>query len=142
MENNTMHIRQNWFQRNWKWFVPTGCLSLIVIAVLFGLAVFKGVTSIMKESDVYKHSMEVARKDKNVIEKIGNNIDSDGMMSGNISTTNYSGEAFMDIPIKGSKGEGLLHVEAEKQNNIWTYQTLDFYPKGSTDAIDLLNKNP
>jgi hypothetical protein len=33
----------NWWSRNWKWFVPVGCLSLILlfcafIAVVFGAA--------------------------------------------------------------------------------------------------------
>ena|SRR6218665_90380 len=128
----------NWFQRNWKWFVPTGCLALLAAVALFAAAIIFGVGSIMQNSDVYKHSLEVAKKNKQVIEQIGNSIEENGMISGNISTTNYSGNALLDIPVKGSKGEGIIHVEAEKQNNIWTYSTLDFYPEHSSKSINLL----
>jgi hypothetical protein len=116
--------------------IPSGCLSLILFVVLLFVAVF----SMMKKSDVYQHSMEVAQKNEQVIEKIGNQIESDGMISGNISTTNYSGNAQLDIPIKGTKGTGLLHVIAVKQNNIWTYHTLEFYKKDSDAPINLLDR--
>lgn len=142
MDDYYPHVRQNWFQRNWKWFVPTGCLSLIVIVVLFGIALFKGVTSMMKNSDVYVHAMEVVHKNKAVNEKIGMPIEENGMSSGSISTSNSSGSAFMEIPVKGPKGEGMIHVEAERINNVWTYEVIDFYPKGSTTPINLLEEKP
>ncbi|MCF6133288.1 cytochrome c oxidase assembly factor Coa1 family protein [Flavobacterium wongokense] len=133
---------KNWFQRNWKWFVPTGCLSLIIVVVLFGIALFKGITSVMKDSDVYQHSISVAKKNKTVNEKIGTPLEDNGMISGSINTSGYSGSAQLDIPIKGKKGEGIIHVEAEKKNDIWIYHTLDFYTKGSVTPISLLEQNP
>jgi hypothetical protein len=142
MENYYPNQHKNWFERNWKWFVPTGCLTLIVIIALFATAVFFGVTSIMKNSDVYQHGMAVAQKNKYVVEKIGNNIQENGMSSGSINTSNDSGNALLDIPIKGSKGKGLLHIEAEKRNNTWTYGTIDFYPEGSSEPINLLDPIP
>lgn len=132
---------KNWFQRNWKWFVPSGCLGLIVIFVLLALGIFAGVNSAMKSSDVYKHSMEVSARNKQVINEIGTGLENDEMISGSISTTNYSGEASMDIPVKGSKGKGLIHVETKMQNKIWTYHVLNFYPEGSTEPINLLEEN-
>ena len=27
--------RRNWWERNWKWFVPSGCLTLILLGCLF-----------------------------------------------------------------------------------------------------------
>ena len=44
---------KGWWGRNWKWFLPVGCLGLIVIA-LGGITLVLG---IMKSSDVYKESV-------------------------------------------------------------------------------------
>jgi len=30
----------NWWSRNWKWFVPTGCLTLILLFSLFLALIF------------------------------------------------------------------------------------------------------
>lgn len=130
--------RKNWFQRNWKWFVPTGCLTLLIIAGLVITGIYFGVTSIMKDSDVYRHSFEVTQKNPQVIEKIGTPIEADGMINGTISTTNSSGEAAFDIPVKGPKGKGKIHVVAYKEHNVWLYTTLLFTKEGSFENIDLL----
>jgi hypothetical protein len=134
-------VPKNWFQRNWKWFVPTGCLGLIVLVALFATAVIFGVTSMMKSSDVYMHSMDVVQKNRQVIEKIGNHIKPDGVISGNISTSNNSGNAQLEIPVKGSKGAGSIHVIAQKESNIWVYRTMEFYISDSGETINLLEED-
>src|SRR4051812_38785428 len=101
MDNDIYVKNKSWWARNWKWFVPTGCLSIIVVMVLFGLAIFTGVSSMMKNSDVYIHTMDVTQKSTLVIAQLGKHIETDGMTSGNISTTNYSGNADLTIPLKG-----------------------------------------
>ena len=142
MENYYPMPKKNWFQRNWKWFVPTGCLTLLIIFGLLITSIVFGVTSMMKNSDVYKHSLEVAQKDPQLIEIIGTNIKNDGLVSGNISIRNSSGDAELDIPIKGSKGNGIIHVVAYKEAGAWVYTTLIFDKKGSHERIDLLEQYP
>src|SRR5438105_7409583 len=43
--------RRNWWERNWKWFVPTGCMTLIVLAMLFVACIVFFALSILKSSD-------------------------------------------------------------------------------------------
>ena len=138
MEHNYPTQQKNWFERNWKWFVPTGCLALIAVVVVFATVIILGISSVMHNSDVYQHSMETAKKNKQVVELIGNTIEEDEMVSGSINTSGHSGNALLDISVKGSKGKGLIHVQAEKQNDIWTYSKLNFYPEGSSQPINLL----
>lgn len=57
MEDDYTEVRKSWWDRNWKWFVPTGCLSLLVLFGLFLTGLFFGITSMLKESDSYKAAM-------------------------------------------------------------------------------------
>ncbi len=103
MEDDYVEVRKSWWERNWKWFVPTGCVSILLIFVVFIASIFFGVTSMMTNSDAYKGAMTEAQKNKLVIEKLGTPIEDDGMTSGNISTTNDSGNCNLQIPIKALK---------------------------------------
>jgi len=139
MEDDYTEVRKNWWDRNWKWFVPTGCLSILVLFGLFIAGIFFGVTSIMKDSDAYKGSMTAAQHNKIVIEKLGNPIESDGMVSGSINVNNDTGNCDIQIPIKGSKGTGTLFVVATKRGK-WKYEELAVYIKATEEEIDLLKK--
>lgn len=123
MEEDYNNVKTSWWNRNWKWFVPTGCLSLILIFGFFIAGIFFEVTSMIEKSDAYKGAMEEVRKNKLVTEKLGTSIESDGMTSGTINVTNETGNCDVEIPIKGSKGTGILFVVAHKKGK-WTYDVL------------------
>ncbi|TPG41736.1 cytochrome c oxidase assembly factor Coa1 family protein [Flavobacterium pectinovorum] len=139
MEENYTEVRKSWWDRNWKWFVPTGCLSLLVLLGLFITAVFFGVTSMMKDSDVYKETLTEVKHNKVIIEKLGNPIEADGMTSGNISLSNDTGNCDLQIPIKGSKGKGTIFIVAEKRGT-WKYSVKSVYIEATKEEIDLLKK--
>ncbi|MCV9929974.1 cytochrome c oxidase assembly factor 1 family protein [Flavobacterium sp. LS1R49] len=136
-DSNTLIIRKNWWDRNWKWFVPTGCLGILVIFGLFIAGIFFGITSMMKGSDAYKEAMTEAQQNKLVIEKLGSPIEDDGMTSGSINVQNDSGNCDLQIPIKGPKGKGTLFIVAEKRGN-WKYSEMTVFIKATKEEIDLL----
>jgi hypothetical protein len=138
-DSNELIQRKNWWDRNWKWFVPTGCLSLLVLFGLFIAGIFFGVTSIMENSDAYKESMVAVKHNKILIEKLGNPIETDGMISGSINTTNNSGNCNLEIPLKGPKGKGTLFVVGEKRGK-WKYSEVTVYIEKTQEEIDLLQK--
>lgn len=139
MEDDYVEVRKSWWQRNWKWFVPTGCVSILLIFVLFIVSIFFGVTSMMTNSDAYKGAMTEAQKNKQVIEKLGSPIEDDGMTSGSINTTNDSGNCDLQIPIKGPKGKATLFIVAEKKGT-WKYSEMTVLIKNTNEEIDLLKK--
>ncbi len=140
MENNTLQ-RESWWNRNWKWFVPTGCLTLLVIAGLIIGGIIYSVSSFVKNTDVYTHALEKAQKNPNVVSQIGSPIESDGIAQGNISMNNNEGEANLSIPVKGNKGSGSIRVVAYKNGKEWTYETLSFQSENeSTETINLIEK--
>lgn len=138
-DSNELIVRKSWWDRNWKWFVPTGCLSLILLFGLFIAGIFFGVTSMMKDSDVYKETLTEVQHNTVVIEKLGNHIEVNGMTSGNISLSNDTGNCDLQIPIKGSKGNGTIFIVAEKRGT-WKYSVKSVYVESTKEEIDLLKQ--
>lgn len=139
MEEDYTEVRKSWWERNWKWFVPTGCVSILLIFVLFIAGLFFGVTSMLTNSDAYKGAMNKVQENQLVIEKLGSPIEDDGMTSGSINTTNDTGNCNLQIPIKGPKGKGTLFVVAEKKG-VWKYSEITVFVKNTKEEIDLLKK--
>lgn len=131
---------KSWFGRNWLWVVPVGgCLTLIVLAILGFGAIFFGVTKAMKGVEPYKHSVELATHDLHVIELLGEPVETDGIMQGNVSFKNDDGEADIRVPIKGSKGTGAIIVIGHKVNGEWIYEKLYVQIKETNEEINLLD---
>ncbi len=137
------HVHQkSWFRRNWIWIVPVGgCLTVILIFILgVGGAVF-GLSKVFKESAPYEYALEKASKNPTVIEFLGNDIESDGIMQGNISLKNNTGSANITIPIKGSKGKGSVTINGTRIGDEWTYEELFVTIKETNEQINLLDKS-
>jgi dipeptidase len=139
MQDDYYQPKKSWWDKNWKWFVPTGCLSIIAIIVLFVSVIILGVSSMMKNSDAYKEAMNAAQHNKQVTEKLGALLEKDGMISGNINVSDNTGNCNLEIPIKGSKGTGVLFVVAHKKVK-WKFDELSVYINATDEEIDLLKK--
>jgi hypothetical protein len=135
--SNEFTSRKSWWDRNWKWLIPTGCVSLLILLCLFIAGVFFGVTSIMKDSDVYKEAITKVKQNKEVIAQLGSPLEADEMATGNIQITNDTGNCNLKIPIKGPKGKGTLLVIATK-NGKWNYSKMAVYVEATKEEIDLL----
>jgi hypothetical protein len=140
MDNNNdfQEPKKNWWQRNWKWFVPTGCLSLIVIFAIFIVGMFFTVTAMLKESTPYVDAYSKATSNSYVIEQLGEPIEQSAIIQGQISVVNNDGDADIRIPLKGPKGEALLHVIGTKRNDVWSYQKMKVFFVTTKDSINLL----
>lgn len=134
--------RKGWFGRNWKWAVPTGgCLLIIVLIVAFAGTLFVGITSMMSDSQAYVDAMERVKTHPDVIEQLGEPIETNGMSGGSINYSNGYGKAELTIPIKGPNGEAIIRVEGEGKDTNWQYETMDVYIEESDLIIDLLERN-
>ena len=136
------HVHQkSWFRRNWMWVVPVGgCLTIIILLAMgVGAAIF-GLSKIFKESAPYEYALTQAQNDSRVIEYLGDTIESNGIMQGNISLKNNSGSANITIPLKGSKGKGSVTIIGEKRDGEWEYEQLFVTIKDTNEQINLLDK--
>ena len=139
MEDDYNEVKKNWWSRNWKWFVPTGCVSLLLIFVLCIVGVFYEMTNVIEKSDAYKGAIVEVQHNKLAAEKLGSEIKSNGMTSGSININNNTSNCDVKIPVKGSKGTGTLYVVAHKRDK-WTYDELSIHIDATNEDIDLLKK--
>ena len=129
----------NWWMRNWKWFVPVGCLSMLVLFVGLVGSVALIVFSAMKSTEVYKAALARARAHPSVIEALGSPIKEGLLVSGNANVNGASGEANLSIPISGPNGKGTIYVAASKSLGQWNYLGLIVEITKTHQRIDLLH---
>ena len=130
-----------WWSRNWKWFVPVGCLTLILLFCLFLALIFTVVMGSMKSSDAYKQAVAQARANPTVVEKLGTPIQEGYFVTGNINVQSDSGDADLQIPISGPKGKAVVHAVARKSAGKWEYSRLTVAIEGEPE-LDLLGPGP
>ncbi|WP_103867011.1 cytochrome c oxidase assembly factor Coa1 family protein [Aquimarina sp. I32.4] len=134
------HVQQkSWFARNWGWAVPLGgCLTIIILFFVFLGSVIFGVNELFTQSVPHQDALAKINNDDYVVTILGEPIETDGIMSGNISYQNSIGSADISIPIKGSKGTAQLYVVGTKQNDTWSYTEMYVIVDDTDEQIDIL----
>ena len=130
--------RPNWWNRNWKWFVPVGCLGTLTLFIAFVVSIALIVFSAMKSTDVYKDALARAKVHPAVIEALGSPITEGFLVSGNTNVNGAAGEANLSVPIAGPKGKGTIYVSAKKSLGQWNYSGFAFEIAKTHQRIDLL----
>lgn len=133
-----MDARPGWWSRNWKWLVPVGCLTTLLVFFGFMALVFSLVFGMLKASDPYTQALAIARASPAVAEALGAPIEDGYFPSGSIDETGPGGSAEFAIPISGPKGSATIYLEARKSVGEWTLSRLEVEIKQSNQRIDLL----
>lgn len=126
--------RSNGWQRNWKWFVPSCCGSILVLIVVFSLAFF----AVFRRTDVFKDALDKAAANPQVRAELGEPIKEGWWVNGHLRTSGSTGNAALSIPLKGSRKDGTLYAVAHKSAGQWTYDRLEVAVDGRADRIKLL----
>jgi hypothetical protein len=129
--------RSSWLHRNWKWLLPLGCLSTIVLFIAFAAGIVFLVFGLIARSDVYAHALERARSSSSVVEALGAPIEPGWYLTGSIHVNGPSGDANIAIPISGSRGAGTLYAIATKRAGAWEYEVLEVALASGGERIDL-----
>ena len=132
--------RKSWFGRNWGWVLGGGCLLFIVLIIVAAGGLIFGVSKMLTSSEPYKYALEQTITNDKVISLLGQPIETDGIMNGNISLNGEDGEADFKIPIKGPKGDARIVVVATKDFGNWNYEKLYVQIKDSQEKINVLDK--
>ena len=130
--------KPSWWSRNWKWVVPVGCLTPIVVCCGGGTLILLLAFGAIKSSDPYKEALERAKANEEVKGLLGEPIEAGFFVSGSIETSGASGKADLSIPISGPKGSATIYVTASKTAGKWEYSTLEVAKNGA--RIDLRSK--
>ena len=134
--------KPSWWNRNWKWALPAGCIGMllfVLVVVGFVAAIVMGVFAMIKSSGPYEQAIARANSSVEVRQALGAPIEEGWYVMGNVQINGPSGNANISIPLSGPNGEGTLYVEATKSADVWTFQLLQLEVKRTGQRIDLLN---
>ncbi len=129
--------RKGWWDRHWKWAIPTLVLSSLTLMVGVILLAISGIYGLMKSSDVYQTALRRAQSSPDAIAAFGTPIEPGWWITGNINTSDTGGNAALEFALAGPKDEGDLSLIADKRDGAWVFSLLTI----DTDAgkhIDLL----
>jgi hypothetical protein len=131
-------LKASWWNRNWKWLVPIGCLSSIIMLVGFVAVIITLVFGVMKSSDVYTQGLSRAQASPAVMQALGSPIQAGFFLSGTINVSGPSGNAEIAIPISGPKGRGTIYLVARRSAGEWSFSQLEVALETSNTRINLL----
>lgn len=137
----TPQPRKGWWSRNWKWFVPTGCLTIIALGVVFVVCIVFFVFGVLKSSDVYQTALTRAKNDPRVAAALGSPIKEGLVPSGKTNVNGSSGDADISIPISGPKGKATIYAVGTKSSGKWEFSKLAVQVDGG-EMIDLNERAP
>ncbi|MCC8459684.1 cytochrome c oxidase assembly factor Coa1 family protein [Photorhabdus aegyptia] len=119
--------KRSWLAHKWKWM--TTCFIPIFIFGAFAI-----VMGVMKSSEPYKKALSLAQSNPIVKNILGQPIKTGWFVSGSVNDR----EAELDIPIKGNRSGGSMHVDANKYAGHWRYKNITVQPDSGGQLIDLL----
>lgn len=133
-------VRKSWLERNPLWKLPLGCLTLLLLIGIFVVVLMTIITTSFRSSDVYKQAIAVAARNAQVRERIGETIQADWLISGQLNVSGSTGNANLSIPISGSRGQGKILAVAYKSGGVWRFTKLQVMVAGQAEGIDLLSE--
>lgn len=128
----------SWWQRNWKWAVPVGCLGAVAFTGAFIVGLGFVVVFAIRSTGAYSEALAMARANPEVVAELGEPIEAGWFVLGSVNVTGSSGEADLSIPLSGPKNTATLYVIARKRAGVWEFELLEVEVKGREDRIDLL----
>lgn len=134
-KNNAQH---SWWDRNWKWFVPSLVLGAIAVFVGFFMLIAIAVTGMMKSSEPYKEAIQLARSNPLAQTALGIPVEEAFFVTGSFSSGSSSGDADLKISLSGPSGEGTLYVVAKKEAGEWTYSHIILNVDRTNERIELI----
>lgn len=131
--------RKGWWGRNWKWALPVGCLTPVLVCGGMLALIFGVVFGAIRSSDVYRESVARAQSSAAVVTALGSPVQTGSLVSGSINVNGSSGDANLAIPIHGPGGRGTIHAVAAKSDGKWHFSSLRVQVEGQAEQIDLLH---
>ena len=115
---------RSWWSRNWKWVVPVGCLTplLLVGGCVAGIVFF--VFSAIKGTDLYEDAVVRAQNDPRVVEALGGPVEAGWWVTGSVNVEGHRGTADFSVPLLGTRKRGTLDVAGTRDGGEWNYSTL------------------
>ncbi|BFM42589.1 hypothetical protein CFS9_12300 [Flavobacterium sp. CFS9] len=144
MENDLVE-KESWFKRNWKWFLPSVFLSILLIGLAAASTSQEGITDIAKAySDdlLFEKAIEKANRNPDIHENIGRiePIDRLAILEGTVIYSNNHNTVNLSVRVNGAKRKGKLNISAFKKGTEWVYQKIAVRTKNPKNEIIVLEE--
>jgi hypothetical protein len=142
--DNELIVEKSWWERNWKWFLPTSIVLIsLVLGILFTSAIDGNLTDIAQaysEQSLYEKAIEKAKTNTRVLEVMGTiePIDQLAILEGNVMYSNNNKAVAVSVRIKGTKGKGKMDIAAVKNGKGWEYKKISIRIKDPKEEIQIL----
>ena len=120
------------------WMARAGLKTLKLAGVAFLRLLLSVVFRGFKSSGAYKEALERARSHSEVRRELGERIQAGWWVSGSLAVDGPCGQARFVTPLVGTRGRGLLRVQARKTQDRWQYDVLEVLVEGSSRPVSLL----
>lgn len=107
------------------WKIVTCVVTVFVLGVtVFVVGLIASIEKSFRSSTAYSMAIDRAQASPCVARTFGQPIVAKGFISGNLNANDDNGDAELEIPIRGPKTAGNLHVEAKKSGGLWVINSL------------------
>lgn len=132
---------KSFWKNPWTWAVGGCCLGCVavplIIVAIAGTGVFWAFTS-SGFTELKDEAVARAKASAEVVEVLGEPIESGFPRNSSINLSNDEGQAEMLLPLSGPEGSGVLTIEGSRKAGQWTFERLEFEPANERRVIDLL----
>ena len=145
--NNDLIENKNWWQKNWKWFIPISVIFMIIIVSLFSSGFGKTLGNYSKaysDSKLYDDALKIVRKNNRVKETLGHieSINNLTILNGYVDYSNNNHSVNTTIKVSGEHGKAMLDISANLINGTWSYKTLKIRiknPPEKKETIEIIS---
>lgn len=144
MNHNNLIIEKSWWNTNWKWFLPTIIVTLLLaFGVILNSSKEGNITDIAKaysDTLLYEKAIEKSNRNQRVLATIGiiEPIDKLAILEGNTIYSNNYNSVETSVRIKGNKGSGKIDIYADKIRTGWKYKMIKIRNKEAKEEIEIL----
>lgn len=131
-------MKRSWMERHPLWKIPLGILTLLLMIAIFGSVVAAIMTTMFRHSEPYQVALQRASQNAQVRALIGEPLQPDWLISGELQVSGSTGHASFLIPIRGPRNGGRIRVVAQKSGGLWSFSCLQVEVRGRGGSINLL----
>jgi hypothetical protein len=134
-----METKKTSFWSNpWLWG-GCGCgLGCLAIPILFFLFMGGGLLWFATNNDIKDLALDQVRANRQVVEALGEPIESGFGFQGNLSVNNDGGVADMEFSVEGPKGDGTVAVRGDRADGRWTIEELVVTIEATGERIEIV----
>lgn len=130
--------RRSWWGRNWKWVVPVGCLTPIILCGGLLTMIFTVAFGTIKSSEPYKQSLAQVQQSADVQAALGTPIEAGWLVGGNIDLESANGSANLVYNVSGPKGGATVQAVANKSAGTWTFESISVIDHANNRTINIV----